>query len=93
MLSIGFTDISPEQVYCSCSLAAIFMIKFMPSVSKVYVVGEEGIEEEFQAVGISTIGGSKDRSTVDNKTVDRSIYMDETAVDESILDPQVLKDS
>jgi len=58
MESLGFANLSPDMMYCSSSLAALYLKRKYPSIKKAYVVGEHGIEEELNHIGVKTLGGT-----------------------------------
>lgn len=54
--------VEPEEIFSSSFAAAAYMeqIKFKETGKKVYVVGEVGIEEELDLIGVPHIGGPSD---------------------------------
>ncbi|KAG8458839.1 hypothetical protein KFE25_005266 [Diacronema lutheri] len=59
--SLGLS-VEPEEIFSSSFAAAAYMeqIKFKASGKKVYVVGEVGIQEELDLIGVPHIGGPAD---------------------------------
>jgi len=60
--SLGLTNVTAEEIFSSSFAAAAYLefIKFKESGKKVYVVGEIGIQEELDLVGVPYIGGPED---------------------------------
>jgi len=59
---LGLTSVSAEEIFSSSFAAAAYfeMTNFKATGKKVYVVGEVGIQEELDLVGIPYIGGPED---------------------------------
>lgn len=53
-------DVKPEEVFCSAYSAAVYLkqVRKLETSKKVLVVGERGLEEELQAMGYTTVGGT-----------------------------------
>lgn len=63
--SLGLTEVQAEEIYSSSYAAAAYLQSVdFPKEKKVYVVGEVGIEEELDLLGIAHIGGSQDAGKV-----------------------------
>ncbi|CAM9629019.1 unnamed protein product [Chrysoparadoxa australica] len=60
--SLGL-DVQPEEIFSSSFAAAAYLeqTKFKESGKKVYVIGEVGIEEELDLIGVPHIGGPADK--------------------------------
>jgi len=60
--SLGL-DVNPEEIFSSSFAAAAYMeqIKFKETGKKVYIVGERGISEELDLIGVPWIGGEGDK--------------------------------
>lgn len=61
--SLGLTDVPSEEIFSSSFAAAAYLeqINFKDTGKKVYVVGEVGIAEELDLVGVPWIGGPNDK--------------------------------
>jgi 4-nitrophenyl phosphatase/phosphoglycolate phosphatase len=59
--SLGL-NVTPEEIFSSSFAAAAYMeqIKFKATGKKVYVLGEVGIQEELDLIGVPHIGGPSD---------------------------------
>lgn len=59
--SLGL-DVQDEEIFSSSFAAAAYMeqIKFKDTGKKVYVIGEVGIQEELDLIGVQHIGGPED---------------------------------
>lgn len=59
--SLGL-DVEPEEIFSSSFAAAAYLeqTKFKESGKKVYIVGEVGIQEELDLIGVPYIGGEAD---------------------------------
>jgi len=60
MTKMGFKNLTSEMIYCSSSLAAIYLQRKHPEIKKVYIVGEQGIEDEMREVGIEPLGAMRE---------------------------------
>eukprot|EP00448_Togula_jolla_P024007 CAMPEP_0170592628 /NCGR_PEP_ID=MMETSP0224-20130122/13022_1 /TAXON_ID=285029 /ORGANISM="Togula jolla, Strain CCCM 725" /LENGTH=399 /DNA_ID=CAMNT_0010916539 /DNA_START=31 /DNA_END=1230 /DNA_ORIENTATION=- len=62
--SLGL-DIPPEEIFSSSFAAAAYLeqTKFKESGKKVYVIGERGIGEELDLIGVPWFGGEADKDT------------------------------
>jgi len=60
MTKMGFKNLTSDMIYCSSSLAALFLQSKHPDIKKVYIVGEQGIEDEMKAVGIEPLGAGRE---------------------------------
>uniref|UniRef100_A0A7S0VVN4 Phosphoglycolate phosphatase n=1 Tax=Hemiselmis tepida TaxID=464990 RepID=A0A7S0VVN4_9CRYP len=60
--SLGL-NVAPEEIFSSSFAAAAYMeqIKFKETGKKVYIVGERGIQEELDLIGVPWIGGEADK--------------------------------
>jgi len=60
--SLGLTQVTAEEIFSSSFAAAAYLeyTKFKETGKKVYVVGEVGIQEELDLVGVPHIGGPAD---------------------------------
>mmetsp|Transcript_35451 Transcript_35451/g.79445 ORF Transcript_35451/g.79445 Transcript_35451/m.79445 type:complete len:348 (+) Transcript_35451:103-1146(+) len=63
--SLGL-DVPPEEIFSSSFAAAAYFeqTKFKDTGKKVYVIGEVGIEEELDLIGVPWIGGESFKDTV-----------------------------
>ncbi|CEM21747.1 unnamed protein product [Vitrella brassicaformis CCMP3155] len=63
--SLGL-DVKPEEIFSSSFAAAAYLEqkKFKETGKKVYVIGEVGIEEELDLIGVPWVGGTKDAGKV-----------------------------
>ncbi|CAM9387265.1 unnamed protein product [Discosporangium mesarthrocarpum] len=63
--SLGL-DVNPEEIFSSSFAAAAYLeqTKFKDTGKKVYVVGDVGIEEELDLIGVPHFGGPKDGDKV-----------------------------
>jgi len=59
---LGLTNVTAEEIFSSSFAAAAYleMTNFKATGKKVYVVGEVGIQEELDLVGVPYIGGPED---------------------------------
>lgn len=59
---LGLTNVTAEMIFSSSFAAAAYLeyTKFKESGKKVYIVGEVGIQEELDLVGVPWIGGPSD---------------------------------
>jgi len=59
---LGLTQVEAEMIFSSSFAAAAYLeyTKFKESGKKVYIVGEVGIQEELDLVGVPYIGGTED---------------------------------
>mmetsp|Transcript_15326 Transcript_15326/g.16612 ORF Transcript_15326/g.16612 Transcript_15326/m.16612 type:complete len:274 (+) Transcript_15326:296-1117(+) len=63
-LSLGLT-ISPDEILSSSYAAAIYFLKNpLPSGKKVYIIGQQGISEELDLIGVKHIGAENDANKV-----------------------------
>merc|ERR1712118_81214 len=55
-------DVEPEEIFSSSFAAAAYLeqTEFKKTGKKVYIIGEVGIEEELDLIGVPWIGGSSD---------------------------------
>merc|ERR1719472_151909 len=60
--SLGLEGVEAEEIFSSSFAAAAYLeqTKFKATGKKVYIIGEVGIEEELNLIGVSWIGGSGD---------------------------------
>ena len=60
--SLGLEGVEPEEIFSSSFAAAAYLeqTKFKESGKKVYIIGEVGIEEELDMIGVPWIGGGSD---------------------------------
>ncbi|CAE7203264.1 PGLP1B [Symbiodinium necroappetens] len=60
--SLGL-DVQPEEIFSSSFAAAAYLeqTKFKDTGKKVYIIGEKGISEELDAIGVSWLGGEADK--------------------------------
>ncbi|EOD14003.1 phosphoglycolate phosphatase [Emiliania huxleyi CCMP1516] len=60
--SLGLEETQPEEIFSSSFAAAAYLeqTKFKESGKKVYIIGEVGIEEELDMIGVPWIGGGSD---------------------------------
>jgi 4-nitrophenyl phosphatase/phosphoglycolate phosphatase len=60
--SLGLDDIPPEEIFSSSFAAAAYLeqTKFKDTGKKVYIIGEIGICEELDLIGVPWIGGPDD---------------------------------
>ena len=65
--SLGL-DVQPEEIFSSSFAAAAYLeqTKFKESGKKVYIIGEKGISEELDLVGIPWLGGEGDKGQAPN---------------------------
>jgi len=63
--SLGL-DVPPEEIFSSSFAAAAYFeqTRFKETGKKVYIIGETGIEEELDLIGVPYIGGEADKDTV-----------------------------
>jgi len=59
---LGLEDVQPEEIFSSSFAAAAYLeqTKFKETGKKVYIIGEVGIEEELDLIGVPWIGGGSD---------------------------------
>lgn len=59
---LGLTNVSAEEIFSSSFAAAAYLeyTKFKETGKKVYIIGEVGIQEELDLVGVPWIGGPED---------------------------------
>lgn len=55
-------NVQPEEIFSSSFAAAAYLekIKFKETGKKVYIIGEVGIQEELDLIGVPHIGGPED---------------------------------
>lgn len=60
--SLGLEDTKPEEIFSSSFAAAAYLeqTNFKKTGKKVYIIGEVGIEEELDLIGVPWIGGGSD---------------------------------
>jgi len=60
--SLGLEDTKPEEIFSSSFAAAAYLeqTKFKETGKKVYIIGEVGIEEELDLIGVPWLGGGSD---------------------------------
>merc|ERR1719163_2619609 len=60
--SLGLDGVQAEEIFSSSFAAAAYLeqSKFKESGKKVYIIGEVGIEEELDLIGVPWIGGGSD---------------------------------
>merc|ERR1711988_2005833 len=60
--SLGLDETKPEEIFSSSFAAAAYLeqTKFKETGKKVYIIGEVGIEEELDLIGVPWIGGGSD---------------------------------
>eukprot|EP00569_Conticribra_weissflogii_P002447 CAMPEP_0171343036 /NCGR_PEP_ID=MMETSP0878-20121228/16101_1 /TAXON_ID=67004 /ORGANISM="Thalassiosira weissflogii, Strain CCMP1336" /LENGTH=374 /DNA_ID=CAMNT_0011845885 /DNA_START=47 /DNA_END=1171 /DNA_ORIENTATION=+ len=60
--SLGLSDVPAEEIFSSSFAAAAYLeqTKFKDSGKKVYVIGEVGIQEELDLIGVDHFGGPED---------------------------------
>ena len=60
--SLGLEGVEAKEIFCSSFAAAAYIeqTKFKDSGRTVYIIGEVGIEEELDLIGVPWIGGSLD---------------------------------
>ena len=60
--SLGLNDVEAEEIFSSSFAAAAYLeqTKFKESGKKVYIIGEVGIEQELDLIGVPWIGGGSD---------------------------------
>mmetsp|Transcript_33378 Transcript_33378/g.87899 ORF Transcript_33378/g.87899 Transcript_33378/m.87899 type:complete len:354 (+) Transcript_33378:20-1081(+) len=60
--SLGLDTVEAEEIFSSSFAAAAYLeqTKFKDSGKKVYIIGEVGIEEELDLIGVPWIGGGSD---------------------------------
>ncbi|CAJ1387597.1 unnamed protein product [Effrenium voratum] len=65
--SLGL-DVQPEEIFSSSFAAAAYLeqTKFKDTGKKVYIIGEKGISEELDLVGIPWLGGEGDKGKEPN---------------------------
>jgi phosphoglycolate phosphatase len=65
---LGLTDIPPEEIFSSSFAAAAYLeqTNFKESGKKVYVIGEIGICQELDLIGIPHLGGPEDNDKKPN---------------------------
>lgn len=63
--SLGL-DVKPEEIFSSSFAAAAYLeqTKFKDTGKKVYVIGEKGIGEELDLIGVNWFGAEADKTTV-----------------------------
>jgi 4-nitrophenyl phosphatase/phosphoglycolate phosphatase len=61
-VSLGLEGVEAEEIFSSSFAAAAYLeqTKFKDSGKKVYIIGEVGIEEELDLIGVPWIGGGSD---------------------------------
>jgi len=61
-LSLGLDGVEAEEIFSSSFAAAAYLeqTKFKDTGKKVYIIGEVGIEEELDLIGVPWIGGGSD---------------------------------
>ena len=59
---LGLNDVEAEEIFSSSFAAAAYLeqTKFKDTGKKVYIIGEVGIEEELDLIGVPWIGGGAD---------------------------------
>ena len=65
--SLGL-DVEPEEIFSSSFAAAAYLeqTEFKKTGKKVYIIGEVGIEEELDLIGVPYIGASSDNDKIAN---------------------------
>ena len=60
--SLGLTDVEAEEIFSSSFAAAAYLEQnnFKQTGKKVYIIGQVGIEEELDMIGVPWIGGESD---------------------------------
>lgn len=64
--SLGLDSVKPEEIFSSSFAAAAYLeqTKFKDTGKKVYVIGERGIGEELDLIGVNWFGGEADKDAV-----------------------------
>ena len=52
----GFKGVREEDVFCTASVAAVYLREILKLEGKVYLLGERGMQEELQKAGLEFIG-------------------------------------
>lgn len=75
--SLGL-DVQPEEIFSSSFAAAAYLeqTNFKGTGRKVYVIGEVGIQEELDLLGIPHVGGPEDKDKAPNMTPGGSLPID-----------------
>jgi len=76
--SLGL-DVEPEEIFSSSFAAAAYLeqTKFKDSGKKVYIIGEVGIEQELDLIGVPYIGAGKDSEKQPNMKPGGMLEVDE----------------
>jgi phosphoglycolate phosphatase len=65
---LGLTSVAPEEIFSSSFAAAAYLEQtdFQATGKKVYIIGEKGIGEELDLIGVPHIGGPADKDLQPN---------------------------
>ena len=79
---LGLTNVPPEEIFLSSFAAAAYLeqTKFKESGKKVYVIGEVGIGEELDLIGVDWFGAEDDKGKEPNMGKGRKLVHDKNVV-------------
>ena len=61
-----YKNIKIDTLYPSCTIAALYIKRYLPLCRKVWLFGSESMKEELESFGLEVVGGTKGAPNFDN---------------------------